>query len=127
VDLGGENDGDVDVDVDDEDGTSPHAKGVPASMTVLNSPWRQPQSSMIVYHHVKKRTLASTIASKNLVQIRASLFPWYGGLVKRRRGGDALGESGPYHVAKKCGHVVGPLLAHMRPLVSLLPLDCSFR
>jgi hypothetical protein len=36
VDLGGDDDGDVVVD--DEDGTSPHDKGVLVMMTVLNSP-----------------------------------------------------------------------------------------
>jgi hypothetical protein len=38
VDLEGDDKGDGDVVVDDEDGTSPHAKGVPVAMTVSNSP-----------------------------------------------------------------------------------------
>jgi hypothetical protein len=38
IDLGGDDNGDGDVVVYDEDGTSPHAKGVPVAMTVSNSP-----------------------------------------------------------------------------------------
>jgi hypothetical protein len=34
VDLGGDDDGDGIVAVDDEDGTSPHAKGLPVAMMV---------------------------------------------------------------------------------------------
>jgi hypothetical protein len=34
ADLRGDDDGDGDVAVDDEDGTCPHAKGVPMAMTV---------------------------------------------------------------------------------------------
>jgi hypothetical protein len=32
------------------------------------------------------------------------------------------GEDGPHHVAKKLGRMMGPLLALMQPLVSLLSL-----
>jgi hypothetical protein len=35
--LSGDDDGDGDAAVDDEDGTSPHAKGMPVAMTMLNS------------------------------------------------------------------------------------------
>jgi hypothetical protein len=91
VNLGGDDD-DGDVVVDDEDGTSPHAKGVSVAMAMLNSPQWQPQRTMISPLPEKKRLIASAAILENSIKIRASLFPQYEGLVKRRRGGDALGR-----------------------------------
>jgi hypothetical protein len=48
-----------DVAIDDEDGTSPHAKGVLVAMAVSNSPQRWPQSSRIIPLPEKKSTIAS--------------------------------------------------------------------
>jgi hypothetical protein len=70
IDLGGDDDGDVAID--DEDGTSPHTKGVPVAMTMSNSPWRRSQSSRInPLLEKKKRTIASAVISENYVKIRA--------------------------------------------------------
>jgi hypothetical protein len=67
----GDNDGDGDVVEDDEDGTSPHAKGVPMAMMVSNSPRRRPRSSRISPLSEKKRTITPATVSKNYVKIRA--------------------------------------------------------
>jgi hypothetical protein len=113
IDLGGDDDGDGDFAVDDEDVTYPHAKRVPVEMTVSNLPRWKPWSSRINPRLEKKRIIASDVVLENSMKIRASLFPWYGALVKRRR-------RSPHHAARKLGHVVGPILSLTRSLVSPL-------
>jgi hypothetical protein len=44
---------------------------------------------MIIPLLENKKTIASTDVSENFIEIRASLFPRYEGLIKRRRGGNA--------------------------------------
>jgi hypothetical protein len=75
VDLGGDGDGVFVVAVDDEDGTSPHAKGVSVEMTVSTSPRLWPQSIRICHLPERKRTIGSAAVSENSVKIRVSFFP----------------------------------------------------
>jgi hypothetical protein len=124
VDLGGDRDGDGDVAVDDEDGTSPHAKGVSVEMPVSTSPRLWPQSSRICHLPERKRTIGSAAISENSVKIRASFFPRYGGLVKNRRGGDARGRRWAPPCSQKLGPVVVPTLALAWTLVSPLRRHC---
>jgi hypothetical protein len=74
IDLGGDEAGDGDVVVDDEDGTSPHIKGVQVEMTVLNSPRRRPRSGRISPLLEKKRTFAATAVSQNYIKIGRPFF-----------------------------------------------------
>jgi hypothetical protein len=67
--------GDDDVAVDDEDATFTHAKGVPVTMTVSNSPQRQPQNRRICPLSEKKRTIASSAILENYVKFSACVFP----------------------------------------------------
>jgi hypothetical protein len=65
VDLGG-NEDDGDVAIDDEDGTAPHAKGVPMAMMVLNSPRLWPWSSRIS-PLPEKRGLSPSLSSQKIM------------------------------------------------------------